>query len=157
MAKEEDIDKKKILEELATKLIKLMGLNASLTISEGKEEEFLVNIESTNEAGLIIGPRGRTINSIQTLLTMMFMKRIGEWKRVVVDVSSWRQKEAKRLEELARVAAERAVEVGEPQNLYNLSPSQRRIIHLFLAQDKRVETQSQGEGKDRYLVIIPKK
>lgn len=156
MAKE-DIDKKKILEELATKLIKLMGLNASLTISEGKEEEFLVNIESTNEAGLIIGPRGRTINSIQTLLTMMFMKRIGEWKRVVVDVSSWRQKEAKRLEELARVAAERAVEVGEPQNLYNLSPSQRRIIHLFLAQDKRVETQSQGEGKDRYLVIIPKK
>jgi len=66
-----------------------------------------------------------------------------------------REKEKERLEQLALRTAERVKETGRQESLYNLSSSQRRIVHLTLAGQSEVKTESIGEGKDRYLVIKP--
>ena len=75
---------------------------------------------------------------------------------IVVDVSNWREKEEERLISLATITAQRAKDTGEVQYLYNLTPAQRRVIHLTLSENPGVSTESQGEGKDRYLAITPK-
>lgn len=144
----------KVVEKLANELLALMGTEAKATVAEDKENDATrVNIEAGEAAGLIIGGRGATLYAIQTLLGMMFRKKFGEWKRIIVDVSSWREKEEGRLTQVAKLAAERARATGEPQRLYNLTPSQRRSVHLALSEDEDVETESEGEGKERYLVI----
>ncbi len=59
------------------------------------------------------------------------------------------------LNNLAEQTAQRAKETNEPQNLYNLNSAQRRIIHMCLSEDKETETESLGEGQERYLVVKP--
>ena len=65
--------------------------------------------------------------------------------------------DANRLEELADQVAKRAKSSGEPQSLFNLTPAQRRIVHMTLAEDLEIKTESVGEGKERYLLVSPEK
>ena len=150
-------DDKKVLKEVASELLKLMGVNVEIEVEEDKENEaLLVNIKSDEEAGLLIGNRGRTINSIQIILGMIYRQKTGEWKRILVNVADWREREQTRLESLAEITSQRALDTGEPQSLYNLTSAQRRIVHMSLSENNQIETESAGEGKDRYLLVKPK-
>lgn len=141
---------------ITEKFLSLMDVGAKATVFFKDKTGFLVNIDAGQEAGLLIGNRGRTLQSFQHLLSMMLNKGKMTWIRVTVDVASWREKEEKRLVGLAKQTAERTRISGEPQNLYNLSAIQRRSVHMALADEKDIKTESLGEGKDRYLVISPK-
>lgn len=148
---EKNID---LIKKAADKLLKLMSIEADVEVVEDKDNDaFIVQIGASKESGLIIGSRGRTLNSLQVILGLIYKKQSGEWKRILVDVSGWRDKENERLIGLATLTAQRAKETGEPQYLYNLTPSQRRVIHLFLTDNREVKTESLGDGKDRYLTV----
>lgn len=147
-------DKGKQIEKITNKVLNLMGTKAKASVSEDKKNEaFVVEVDAEEETGLLIGHRGETLNSLQSMVGMIYRQKNGEWVRVVVNVGDWRQKQEEYLKNLAVQTAERAKETGEPQILYNLSPGQRRIIHLTLSDDKTVETESQGEDRERYLVV----
>lgn len=149
---------KKILKEAVTKLFTLLGLKSTAEIEEDIENDALVvNILGETESGLLIGSRGRTLSSLQTILGLIFRQRTGNWKRILVNVSGWREKEEERLKKLAEDTAERALTSGETQNLYNLTPAQRRIVHMTLSENSEIKTESQGEGADRYLTVSPNK
>lgn len=149
-------DKTLLVKEIAKELLELMGTKATPKVSEDKDtESVIVDIETEEEAGLLIGSRGDTLNSLQTIIGMIFRSRYGEWQRIIVNISDWREKQEERLKDLAIQSAKRAKETKEPQNLYNLSPSQRRIVHLTLSEDKKIETESAGEGRERYLIVKP--
>lgn len=146
------IDKQ--VEKTVAELLSLMEIKAAVVVTEDKENSaYLVNIDAPNEAGLLIGNRGRTMLDFQTIVGMIVKRRTGEWYRIIVNIGDWREKENIKLEELAKQAADRAKETGEPQLLYNLTPSQRRTIHIYLSQLKDVETNSEGEGEGRYLIV----
>lgn len=147
-----------LLKEIAQDLLELMGITVELEVGEDKDNDaLLLKIDTKEEAGLLIGNRGRTLNSLQVILGMIYRKKTEEWKRIVVDVSNWREKEEERLGDLAKLTAQRAIETGEAQLLYNLTPAQRRVVHLSLSESSDVTTESRGEDKDRYLIITPKK
>jgi spoIIIJ-associated protein len=148
----------KEVQKIAKDLFKKIGMDVKFTVNEDKDNEaILLNIETEEEAGLIIGNRGRNLSAIQLVLGMIYRQRSGDWQRILVNVSDWREKEEERLKGLAQATASRVVETGEPQTLYNLTPSQRRIVHMVLAEEKDIITESQGEGDSRYLVVSPKK
>lgn len=150
-------DKKEIIEKLANDLLLLMGVKVKAQVAEDKANEaFVVTVEAGDETGLLIGRRGETLLSIQSLLGVIVRQHLGEWVRIVVDVGDWREKEEERLKSLALSAGERAKETGQPQPLYNLTPAQRRIVHLILSEDETLETESLGEDAERYLVVKPK-
>jgi len=150
-------DTNSLVEDRANKLLALMGTKAKVEVLEDKENEAVrINIKSDEETGLLIGRRGETIEAIQVVLGLMIKKTTGDWVRIIVDVGDWREKQEERLKNLAEQAAERAKETGEDQLLYNLSPAQRRIVHLVLAKTADVETESAGEGEERYLIVRAK-
>jgi spoIIIJ-associated protein len=150
--------KVKEVEAIVKELFSNLNLNSKVQVSEDKDNEaILVDIDSENESGLLIGARGETLNSIQTIIGMIYRKNTGDWQRIIVNVADWREKQNERLEQLAIQAAQRAKETGEDQNLYNLNSSERRIIHMTLAEDKEIETESVGEGRERFLKIKTKK
>ena len=147
-----------LAEKMANELLSLMGTKAQVKASEDKKNEAVrIDIETEEETGLLIGRHGETIEAIQSILGMMLKKKTGDWVRIIVDVGGWREKQEERLRDLATQTAERAKETGEGQPLYNLSPAQRRVIHLTLADNPDIETESAGEDEERYLIIRPKK
>lgn len=150
-------DSKTLALEVSEKLLSLMGVTTKPTVEEDLESDtVIVNVGAGEETGLLIGRRGETLQALQTAINLLVRQRLGEWARVVVNVGDWRQKEEERLSSLALSAAQRAKETKEPQALYNLTPSQRRVVHLALSTDKEIETESLGEGAERYLVVKPK-
>lgn len=142
------------LSAISKELFSLMGANVMPETSYDQENDsFVVNVGSSEETGLLIGRKGETLASIQTILGIALKQKAGDWHRVTVNVGDYREKEEDYLKNLAISAAARAKETGEPQSLYNLKPAQRRIVHMFLSEDKGVMTESVGEGEERYLVV----
>lgn len=149
-------DKVKILQEITQELFNLMGVQVTLEVFHDKENEaFVVNVDAGEATGLLIGRKGETLTSIQTILGIMLKTKTDEWVRVLVNVGNYREKEEEYLKNLAQTSAARAKETGQPQMLYNLNSHQRRVIHMYLSEDSSVKTESQGEGNDRYLVVTP--
>lgn len=151
---------KKTLEQakkITDKLFSLMGVEVKMEISEDKKNDaILIEVDAGEETGLLIGNRGETINSIQTVLGMMLKQVTGEWTRVFVNVGDWREKNEERLTDLAEQTKERVLQTGKEQPLYNLSPAERRIVHSYFTDDKDVLTESEGEEMGRYLIVKPK-
>lgn len=146
------------IEKITKELFENIGLKVKLEFSEDIENDaVLINIKTDDEAGLIIGNRGRNLSALQVVLGMIYRQRAGEWKRILLDVSDWREKEEDRLRNLADHTAKRALETGDAQTLYNLTPSQRRIVHMTLSESDEIVTESKGEGDNRYLIVAPKK
>lgn len=146
-----------LLQKTVDELFGLMSVTAKAEVSfDKKQEAFIVNIEAGDMTGLLIGKKGETLTSLQTVLALMLKQKTGDWMRVIVNVGDWREKEEDYLKSLAESTAARAKESGEPQNLYNLKPWQRRIIHMYLSEESGVTTESMGEGEERYLVVKPK-
>ncbi|HEX6977152.1 MAG TPA: KH domain-containing protein [Patescibacteria group bacterium] len=146
--------------KLLTELFTLIGIKAEFEVSveEPKDEEKVVNvkIDSKEESGLLIGSHGSTLEALQYFLGLALKNETGEWARVNVDIANWKEKQNDHLISLAQHTAESAIRKGEPQYLYNLTPGQRRIVHMELANNTEVETKSEGEGEERYLVVQPK-
>jgi spoIIIJ-associated protein len=143
------------IENKANKIVELLGSKAKVSVSE-KDDSFFVNLEADEETGLLIGRHGETINSIQAILALSLREELAE-KKVFVNVGDWREKQEEKLKEMAEQIYQRVIDTGEAQPVYNLSSAQRRIIHLTLSDKKDVETESSGEGENRYLLVKPKK
>jgi spoIIIJ-associated protein len=147
-------EKIETLEELVGKLLSLMTSTAKATVEYDKVGEvYVVKIDAGEETGLLIGKKGETLSSIQTILGILFKQKTGEWGKIVLDIGDYREKEEDYLKNLAASTAQRAKETGNPQNLYNLKAWQRRVVHMTLSEDKDIITESEGEGEDRYLIV----
>ena len=151
-------EKTEILKEVINELFSLMATDVKSSVSFNESDDiFTVEIDAGDATGLLIGKRGETLLSIQSILSVLFKQKTGEWSKIVVNVGDYRQKEEEYLKDLATTTAQRAIETGTAQNLYNLKAWQRRIVHMVLADNKDVETISEGEEEERFLIISPKK
>ncbi|MBI5620075.1 KH domain-containing protein [Candidatus Gottesmanbacteria bacterium] len=142
---------KQITEELLSRL----EVSGVVTVEIDEAGAYRVHIE-TEETGLLIGYHGRTLESFQILLAIIVSRTLSEWVKVYVNVGDYREKREETLMLMAQHAAERAISMGRPVELADLSPSERRVIHLTLSGDERVETESVGEGSSRTLLVKPK-
>ncbi len=140
-----------IVEEVLGKL-EIVG---SVSVSTDETGAFRVGIE-TEETGLLIGHHGKTLESLQLILGIIVSKSLGRWVKAYVNVGDYREKREETLMHMAQRAADRALALGRPVELARLTPAERRIIHLTLSGDDRIETESIGEGDDRTLLVKPK-
>jgi len=145
------------LKKLSQGLLKHLGVDSKAIKISRDGETINLDLELPDqEAGILIGYHGETIAALQLLLNMMFYKQTGEWVKLVVNIGDYRKKRTDYLTALAQDTAAKVTESGEPLALYNLNPFERRIIHMALSENKEVVTESQGEGKNRFLVVNPK-
>lgn len=122
---------------------------------EGDEGELILDITGDNLA-VLIGRHGRTLESLQFLITSILYRKLGFRYPVVIDVEGYKSRQRQKIEDIAYSAAQRAVEQDRRIKLRPMTPYERRIVHLYLRNDDRVETKSEGEGHARRVVIIPR-
>lgn len=154
----------KDLKAAATKLeeiIKLLDINGEIKIFINEESETIeVNIEGEG-LGYMIGQHGRHLESLQYIFNMIINRdsrqsgEEGQRIGVFVDVGGYKRDKNAGTEQMAIERAEDARALGEPIDLEPMSPSQRRVVHTILSQFDDIKTESQGEGDNRYVRIIP--
>lgn len=144
----------KIVEDITKDLLARLGTETTVTVAES-EGVFNVQLE-TKEPGILIGYHGETLAAIQLIVGMIAWRKSGEWTKVLVNIGDYRERRQESLERMAASVAQEAKLSGQPQALSPMSAFERRLIHLTLASDPEVETLSEGEGKERHVVVKTK-
>lgn len=147
-------ENKKKIEETVSDLFKKIGIEEPFEVEESED---LVNIViNANEPGLIIGHHGDTLDSLQLIISLMVAKKLGEFKRVSLEVGDYKKNRSDYLKNLAEQTKEKVLAEQREIYLPNLKPWERREVHMFLSEDKEVFSESVGEGKERTLVVKPR-
>ena len=127
---------------------------AEINEYEGDEGEIILDVVG-GDLAVLIGRHGHTLNAIQVLVSAMTHKKIGRRYPVNIDVESYKHRQHQKIESLAYSAASRAVRQGREVQLRPMNPYERRLVHIALRDDTRVETHSVGEDPYRCVVIEP--
>jgi spoIIIJ-associated protein len=151
--------------DVLEQLLRLMGVSGTIesrpsaAVEEpAEDEEPPVTLDITGEdLGILIGRRGQTLTALQYVVRLMVGRRTDKWVPVVIDVEGYKQRRSEALKKFAIEMADRVKVRGAPFTLEPMPPNERRIIHMALADDTRVFTESIGQGEERKVVIRPKK
>lgn len=122
---------------------------------EGDEGELILDITG-DDLAVLIGRHGKTLDALQFLISSITTRTVGHRYPIVVDVEGYKGRQRQKLEDIAVNAADKAVSQDRSIKLRPMTPYERRIIHVALRDDDRVETVSEGEGRARRVVVIPK-
>lgn len=121
---------------------------------EGEEGELILDITG-DDLAVLIGRHGKTLDALQFLVSAITVRTIGYRYPVVIDVEGYKSRQRQKLESIARTAASRAASQNRNIKLRPMTPYERRIVHITLREDPRVDTVSEGEGPGRHVVVIP--
>lgn len=128
------------------------------TVVEAEVREGIVYLNIiSNGSGLLIGKRGKTLNSLQFLVSKILQRDVAEGLAVVVDTEEYRSKRESGLVELAQELADKVKKSGRPLTTGPMNAQDRRVIHLALKENHDIRTKSKGEGNLRRVVIYPVK
>lgn len=141
------------LRELLDRVCTALGAPVRIDITE--DEEQLTATLTGPDLGLVIGKRGQTIDAIQYLATAIVFRGIEERKNVLVDAAGYRDRRRATLEQQADRAASDAVAAGQSVALDPMSAVERKIVHLHLEERDDVETASEGNEPNRFVVVRP--
>ena len=122
---------------------------------EGDEGELILDITG-DDLAVLIGRHGKTLDALQFLVSAITVRTIGYRYPVVVDIEGYKGRQRQKLESIARSSANRAASQNRSIKLRPMTPYERRIVHITLRDDDRVETASEGEGSARHVVILPR-
>lgn len=144
-----------VIRSIIGEVLGFMGVEHSIDIEASADTTF-VNITSSGLDGLLIGRRGETLASIQHVVNRIFTNRTGRHSKITVDVGGYVRRKHRLLVEKAQRLADRVRETQREYDFEPLKASERRIIHLALAEFHDVTTYTIGDGLLRKVVISPK-
>lgn len=121
---------------------------------EGDEGELILDITG-DDLAVLIGRHGKTLDALQFLVSAITVCTIGFRYPVIVDVEGYKGRQREKLESIAHNAANKAARQNRSVKLRPMTPYERRIVHIALRDDERVDTASEGEGSTRHVVVLP--
>lgn len=139
---------KKYIEDI----LSFFGLNTDVYATSSDGEVIELHIPSTHLNGFLIGQNAETLRSLQYTVSMALRNGNYEVNRVNVDVADYKKQRAQRLEETAVHWMENVKTSGKPMSLAPMNAADRRTVHK-MAEEHGLQTHSQGEGRDRHIVV----
>lgn len=141
---------KKYLEDI----LSFFGLNIDVYATTEDETVIELHVPSTHLNGFLIGQRGDTMRSMQSLVSTALKNQNFATNRVSVDIAEYKKGRADRLAEKAQAWVNEVKETGKEKPLQPMNAADRRTVHK-LAVDEGLETESVGEGRERHVVLKP--
>ena len=118
--------------------------------------EYIVDF-SGPDADLLLEINATLLHAFEHVLLKAIRLDDDHLRRIAFDCKDWRRTRICELQLMAQVAAERVIDTGQPFTLNPMNARERRIIHLALKDQPQVQTQSEGMGPERKVVIFPRK
>ena len=134
-------------------LVRLMGLELESKVFQG-DKRLEIRLEGGGSKSLLRG-EGRALFAMEHLLPKMIHTLCEEWVYVRVDCNGFKENREGELRDRALRMAKGVIDSGKPKSLEPLNPAERRVVHLALVEDPRVDTKSGGSGYLKRVTIRP--
>jgi spoIIIJ-associated protein len=131
-----------------------MGTTLTTTVEETPDGA-RINLEG-EDGGVLIRRGGEGLQALQHLVATAFRRQLGEDNRIVIDCNGFRKEKDAELKQMARFIAGKAKNSGAPQEMGPLNPYERRIVHLAIAEDPSVSSESIGDAFMKTVIISVK-
>lgn len=128
--------------------------NAEIDEYEGDDDEIILDVVG-GDLAVLIGRYGHTLEALQVVVSTITQKKVGRRHRVSIDVESYKHRQRQKIEATAYNAADRAVDQDRDIRLRPMNAYERRLVHMALRDDERVETHSEGDDPERRVVVTP--
>ena len=132
-------------------VVTAMGMTLTTSVEETPEGT-RINLEG-EDGGVLVRRSGEGLQALQHLVATAFRRQLGDDNRVVVDCNGFRKEKDLELKQMAHYMAEKAKSSGMPQEMGPLNPYERRIVHLAVAQDPDVTSESIGDAFMKTVII----
>ena len=141
--------------DFVQRVVAAMGLELVPNIEETKEGT-RINLEG-EDGGVLVRRGGEGLQALQHVVATAFRKQLGDDNRIVIDCNGFRKDKDAELRQMARFMADKARSSSVPQEMGPLNPYERRIVHLALAEDPTVTSESIGDAFMKTVIIAAKK
>ncbi|MDO8336615.1 MAG: R3H domain-containing nucleic acid-binding protein [Candidatus Saccharibacteria bacterium] len=142
---------KKYLEDT----LSFFGLNIDVKAS-ADEDVIELKVPSTHLNGFLIGHNGDTLRSLQFLVSTTLRNHDAELHRINIDIADYKAQRADRLVSKIKETLDTIQSTGEPKALEPMNAADRRVVHQAVSEYPDLQTMSEGEGRDRHIVISKK-
>jgi len=132
-------------------LLDRMGLDVVISTAQNDSR---INI-SGPDGGLVVGRRGQTLDALHFLLNRILHRATGKRGFIDIDVEGYRSRRESAIQAQAKDMAKRARDEGIVLEFDPMNARERRIVHMALADEPGVRTESKGEGDERFVRVIP--
>jgi spoIIIJ-associated protein len=132
-------------------VVDAMGMSLYARVEETPEAA-RINLEG-EDGGLLIRGGGQGLQALQHLVATAFRKQLGDDNRIVVDCNGFRRDKDAEIRQMARFVADKARSSGIPQEMGPLNPYERRIVHMAIAEDPSVSSESIGDAFMKTVII----
>lgn len=137
-------------------ITKKMGINIKLEVKQKEDEIYFMMF--TNASSILIGKKGKTLNSLQILVRQAIYSKTDFFvNNIIVDAEYYKVKQKKNLERLATQLANEVIATNMEVKLEDMSAYERKIVHNALMNIDEIYTESEGEEPNRHIVIKPNK
>jgi spoIIIJ-associated protein len=136
-------------------VVDAMGVALTITVEETTEGTRL-NLEG-EDGGVLVRRGGEGLQALQHIVATAFRKQLGDDNRIVVDCNGFRRDKDAELRQMAKIKADKARSSGAAQEMGPLNPYERRIVHLAIAEDPGVSSESIGDAFMKTVIIALKK
>lgn len=140
------------IESVTREFLGKLGMEGEIRVESSQEGEVSVNV-TLQEPQLFIGEKGQTMLEISHILKALVRRKLGELVRLAFDINDYQKNKEQYLRELARTTADEVALFKVAKELPAMTPGERRIIHLELADRQDIMSESVGEGPERRVVI----
>jgi spoIIIJ-associated protein len=135
-------------------VVRAMGTTLTATIEETPEATH-INLEG-EDGGVLIRRGGEGLQALQHIVATAFRKQLGDDNRIVIDCNGFRRDKDAELRQMAKFVADKARMTRAPQEMGPLNPYERRIVHLAIAEDPTVSSESIGDAFMKTVIISTK-
>jgi spoIIIJ-associated protein len=136
-------------------VVDAMGVSLTATAEETPDGT-RINLDG-EDGGIFVRNSGEGLQALQHIVATAFRRQLGEDNRIVIDCNSFRRDKDAELKQMARFIADKAKSSGMPQEMGPLNPYERRIVHLAIAEDPSVTSESIGDAFMKTVIISTKK
>jgi spoIIIJ-associated protein len=141
--------------DFVQQVVAAMGLELVPKIDETNEGT-RINLEG-EDGGVLVRRGGEGLQALQHVVATAFRRQLGDDNRIVIDCNGFRKDKDAELRQMARFMADKARSSSVPQEMGPLNPYERRIVHLAIAEDPTVTSESIGDAFMKTVIIAAKK
>jgi spoIIIJ-associated protein len=137
--------------EFVQNVVTAMGATLTTTVEETPEGT-RINLDG-EDGGVLIRRGGEGLQALQHLVATAFRRQLGDDQRILIDCNGFRKEKDAELKQMARFFADKAKSSGAPQEMGPLNPYERRIVHMAVAEDPAVSSESIGDAFMKTVII----
>ena len=152
------MDNQKVVSDYTSDFLSRLGFGSEVVCEvsfDPTQDNYLISLK-TADPSLLIGFHGETLTAIRFALASHLARLFSAWPHVTVNVNDYNERRERSLYDLADSTVKQVLDEQRAYALPPLSPSDRRAIHVYLANHDQITTYSEGEGRTRTLIIAPK-